>query len=241
MAQSKKRVSLQNTILVLFILIFLISYGLRVYNLEVSNNPMFGKKLNAGDIGYLYSSYILDKPDISALPAYGSPEAPITLVGYMDTESQATKEFFNVVFPQLEEEFIKTNKLRYYHKSYLTGEDYAQKTKRFSHAVALYCMANLKSREYYGALSAIVSSTEPDDYAMRYDIGKDEWNSCLQLAPAEIRNDIAEIERIGVSGMKQRLYIGIEGGGNKIIDGIPSHAFLRRNIRQYLFQIGESA
>lgn len=231
---------LYNFIILTIMIIYLVVIGIFLYQKEYGKDTFLRHKLDSLDLTYLYNLHISKTPNIDLLPSYGSPNASVTLIAYLDINSESSKFFINEIFPKLNEEFINTGKLRYYQKNYITEEDYRKKTNRFIYAKSLFCILEIDKDVYYDFYFDIIKKNHGIGfYAKKYNISNELLTDCMVNQEYDVlMEDILEVKRFGILGIKQKFYIGIEGKDNKIVDGVPSYTRFQRLIKQHLFNIG---
>ena len=243
MAKNKYKPMLLIFFFLAIMLAYLVVAGSFLYQKYLVENAPPGKKISLLDTSAIYDLYISNAPNIDYTPFYGNPGAKVTLIAYMDIYSPATKFYLDEIFPKIREEFINTGKLKYYQKSYITEEDSVKKTNRFIYTKLLYCVSKISKEAYYGVYFGLAKDKEKiTSYAEKYNISNKLLTDCIASQEFdEIKEDISEIKRLGISGIKQKFYLGIEGRNNKVFDGIPGYESFRRSIRQSILQIGEPA
>lgn len=73
--------------------------------------------------------------DVANYKVQGSPTAPVTLEIFSDYECPACGYFYTTVFPQFEDEFVKTGKVRVVHRDFpLPQHQYARLAARYANA-----------------------------------------------------------------------------------------------------------
>ena len=230
-------------VIIAMVFVFFVSVGYGYYKTEYSKRPVVQEKVEQQDIDYLYNFYLTGNPNINNRPYYGSGEAGITLIAYIDPTSESGRFFASDIMLQLEQEFVSPSKIRFYHKNYLTVDDMSEKTDRFIYAKSLSCFDSFKRESYYDFYFDILKTEDVDDIAgiaEKHGMEKDFFLECLEDGEfPEIKEDISEVDSYGILGITPRLYIGLEGADNTIIDGIPTYTRLRRTIRNYQTQIGD--
>ncbi|MBU0614888.1 MAG: thioredoxin domain-containing protein [Nanoarchaeota archaeon] len=237
----KRNQAIFNFIIIAFILAYLTVAGFVLYKRELSmnpNNPGVSSLLDIKNINYLYDAP--RDPNVDWIPFLGSENASVTFIAYLDIESQDSADFFNEDFQKIREEFINTQKIKYYQKHYITEEDYQQKTGRYRYVKTFLCVAKLDPEIYYDFyFDALTTKQGPEYYLDKYNISTEEMDNCISQEQEEMRYDILEIKNQGIIGKKQRFYLGIGGTDNNIMDGLPSYPTLSKSIKQYLFRVGD--
>ncbi len=223
------------------IFIIMIAVVVGFLTTEVGKKPIVAEKLQNRDYGYLYTFYATSDQSIDNRPYFGSPDAPITIIAYVDLDSDASRTFMRDIFPQLKKDYIDNGLVRYYPKFFLTVQDLEQKNERFIYVQYISCFLN-QSKDYYGLYLGMFNLTGAGDLpalAERFNISFDDAKSCADNARfGYITEDMSEVENSGMS-LNPRLYIGIEGKGNTIIDGIPPYRKLTRTIKEQQILLGE--
>src|SRR3989344_4709194 len=118
-------------VLLVCILLFMGIFALVFYQRMYANSSLLKGKVESLDTGYLYGFYVFGEPEIKDRSYYGSENASITIVAFMDVGQNSSKTFMSDIFPLLKREYIDTGKLRFYHKHYLTHDDVSGKSDRF--------------------------------------------------------------------------------------------------------------
>jgi len=211
--------------------------GFFLYQRELKNNPKLSN--NIFDSDNLVEFYSALEPNADNTPFLGNSDASVTLITYFDITSEDTNVFFSDFFPLIKEEFINEGKLRYYQKHYITDEDYQKKTDRYIYVKSMLCIAKLDKEKYYDVYFDILE-TKKDVmyYADKYNI-TGMVDCVLNEELEEIQLNIAEISKLGMLGIKQRLYLGIDGIDNQIIDGTPNYENFQREVKKMLFEVGD--
>ena len=226
----------------LFVIIFLAASAYNVYKKEYINNPSIKDNLKPFNTNHIYNFYVKNLPDISNRNYYGSPNASVTIIAFLDTDSESSKYFMGSIFPKIDEEFIRTGKIRFYGKNYLTTQDFAQKSNKFLYAAYLMCIKSIKEEKYYPFYFDMFKLKEIGQISgllAKYNLSKAMMDNCLQGKNFnEMNMDILEVENFGTAGISPRFYIGIGGIDNVILDGVPDYSKFNRTIRQQEFSIG---
>jgi len=211
--------------------------GIFLYQRELRDNPGMSQDiLDANNVIEFYSAL---EPSIENIPYYGNSDASITLIAYFDITSDETEDFFNEFFPLIKEEFINEGKLRYYQKHYIIEEDYQKKTDRYIYVKAMLCIAKIDQDKYYDVyFDMLETKKDVVYYANKYNISG-MVDCVLNDELEEIQLSISEIRKLGMLGIKQRFYLGLDGVDNQIIDGMPSYENFQRSVKKSLFEIGD--
>lgn len=205
-------------VIILIILVFMGLTGWGYYSTEFSKKPAIQEKLNTQDVDYLYNFYIEQQPSDLGRLWYGSDDASITLLVYLDPVAESTQHFFNDIWPFLEP-YVDDGKIRVMLKYYVTSQDMEEETESFIKAKGLSCIAGTDAEAHLEAFrSGNMSGTCGADLVIE---------------------DISEVEQFGMVGISPRFYIGIMHQDHTIIDGIPSWTRLQRVIRTYQTQLGD--
>ena len=240
MGKATKRLMLY--LIFLLVISFLAISAYTFYKKEYLNNALIKDNLKLFDTKYIYNFYIKFTPDINNRNYYGNPNASVTMTAFLDIDSQSSKYFMNNIFPKLEEEFIKTGKIKFYSKNYLTIQDFTQKNNKFLYAAYLMCVKSIKKEKYYSFyfdMFKLNGIEQISGLIGKYNLSKEMIDKCLQEKSFnEMNIDILEVENFGVAGISPRFYIGIDGIDNVILDGVPKYPEFNRTIRQQEFSIG---
>jgi protein-disulfide isomerase len=77
----------------------------------------------------------VEAPNVKGFKTSGAPMAPLTLEIYTDYQCPHCREFFLTVLPQINEEFVKTGKVRIVHRDYqLPQFQYSKLATRYANA-----------------------------------------------------------------------------------------------------------
>lgn len=227
-------------ILAIFIFFVLVVFGF--YNTEYRNNELVRDMIQFRDIKNFYDFYITSNPNIDGRSYYGSEDASITIIVYLDPSSESSRQFIKDILPQTMNDFINPRYARFYPKNYITMGDFNEKNERFIYAQSQLCVKQFKEdsfHDFYLELFDIESTDEIVELVKKYNISGKEFNECLKEQEfEELKQDMAEVEIYGIAG-NPRIYIGILGTDNTILDGIPNYIRFRRTIRDYQTTIGD--
>jgi hypothetical protein len=234
----------ENKLLVISIILFFI-FGYIVALSVVSfkqleeKTPFVKEKIDSGEFAYAYNFYLNENPSIASRPAYGNPNASVTMLAFLDIDSETSKKFIMDIFPKLKQDFIDTGKIKYYHKNYITSEDYKVKNNRYIYATTLSCIKMLKEDSYYDVYFELFkNSSNISSVVSKYNVSVDNFTYCLQNNEFdEIKEDMSEVENFGIP-FGQKFYIGYTANYNTGLDGIPSYTTFRRTINEYQMRIG---
>jgi hypothetical protein len=221
----------------------LIASGIFFYSIEVSNNPVVKEKIRNSDFKYLYRSYIFPRPNIENVPYYGSKNASIMFIAYLSIGSDASRHFMKDVFPLIKVNYTDKEKIRYYHKTYLTLEDINVRNDNFKYAVALSCVNKLKKEAYYPFYFDLFSINSTDNLyltAEKYKISRNQFTSCTSNPDMDLLyEDAFEIQNFGMIGINQRFYIGLTAVDSTALDGVPDYQKFETTLREYEIRIGD--
>lgn len=216
------------------------AYGL--YRKEYAQNPIVLNNVTAFDAKYIYNFYVGNIPDINGRIYYGSQNASITIVAYADLDSQASRYFMSEIFPNIEKDFIKTGKARYYHKNHITFTDLNGKNGRFEQAASLVCAGKIKKDDYYNIYFDVFkmkNTSEIKKLLLKYNISEYDIENCLKNENLNsLRTDAAEMENFGILGLNPVFYIGIGGKDNIIIQGTPGYAKFKQIFKEQEILLG---
>jgi hypothetical protein len=225
-----------NILLLIFIITFVIISANTLYQREIDKNPEFKKQLETLDFGGLIKD---DIPSTKFFSFLGNQDAPVTLISYLDIGSEETKNFIEGIMPQIKEEFINSGKINYYQKYYITNKDVETRNSRFIFTKTLFCVSMLDQKNYYNISFDLMKTKEINH--QKYNLSKDKLNSCIQNNNFDqINQDMLEMKRLNIIGVKQKLFLVSEGLPNQKMEGIPAYTPFRRMIIQKLFSAGEA-
>jgi len=221
--------------------LYMIMVAIGFYSTETDKKPVVKEKLESKDYDYLFDFYFTSDPKIENRAYIGSSDAPITIIAYIDLQSDVSQEFISDIFPDLKKDYIDTGIARYYHKNFITIEDYQQKNERFIYAKYLICFID-QEKDYYRFYLDLFNVSNPDeilDLAENYNISDVGIKECVKKEEfIEIIEDISEVENAGMS-LNPRFYIGLFGKDNIIIEGIPSYRKFIRSIKDNQILLGD--
>ena len=232
----RKNILIISTILIL-ILIFFVARSVQFYNEEMQN-PIISSNLANFNVNYLYQSYVSAEPNINDRPYYGADGAEITMTGYLDLKSNSSKYFYLYIFPKIDDEYIKTGRLKFYAKYYLTKEDINEKNEKFMSALYIECTKKINV-SYYNFYFDLINKGNQAVLILYNLTNNDEFQKCIKISePAALFIDVSEVQNFGMLGMNPRFYMGLEGKSNIILEGVPSYSIFNHTIRQQKFLIG---
>jgi hypothetical protein len=232
-------------IMFLLIISAAIAYSYAAFSSSVKSMGLIDNKNQdlKGMFGFLYSNYTAYAPSTDYRYYYGNEKASITIVAFNDLSSSSSKKFMKEVFPQIKSEYLDNGNARFYPKYALTKEDFAERNERFIYAQSFACFEDLdKARafDFYLKLADISSSSEIPRLVDEFNISNKTFSECIDSREfPEIKQDMLEMDRLGIVGLNQIFYIGILGRDNKIVSGSSGFDVFRRTIRQYQIQVGD--
>src|SRR3989338_138732 len=225
----------------IIIAMLIIAAGAVFYKIRYEPNPLF-KESGLLQSQKFYDLSIYFNPDINSANYYGSEDAGVTIIAFLDMHSDSSKYFMKEIFPKIKQEYIDSGNAKYYNKSYITMGSINKKDADFEYSIALECIKKTSAEKYYDAYFGIFSSPAGDirETLINHNIFMDKYQDCLGEEDTlnELYKNAIEIENLGIVGIGQRFYIGIAGSDNTVLDGIPSYAKFNRTIRQYEMQLG---
>lgn len=232
-----KKLSISMILLLMFV--YIVAVTVSSFKELEQKTPVIKEKIDTGEYEYVYAFYLNNNPKIVSRPAYGNPNASITVLAFLDIDSESSKKFIREVFPRLKQDFIETGKVKYYHKNYITSDDYRERNKRYIYATTLSCIKMLKEDNYYDIYFEIINdSSNISSIIAKYNVSISNFTYCLQNNEFdEIKEDMSEVENFGIP-FGQKFYIGFMANYNTGIDGIPSYTVFRRTINEYQMRIG---
>ena len=213
------------------------------YNTEYEKKPIIKDKIESMNTGYLYDFYIAGYPNIENRDYYGSKNASITMVAFLDIGSNASRYFISKVFPKLKMEYIDKSKVRFYSKEYLIKDDVSGKSDKFIYAKSLSCVNQIKKDSYYEFYFNMFNLSDSGQISMltdKYNIDSNLFKDCMDKLDFEnIKEYYSEIENFGLVGIVPVFYIGINGRSNTILFGVPGFEKFNRTIRQFEVMVGD--
>jgi protein-disulfide isomerase len=223
----------------IFLITLISVYAL--YKIEINHKVAIKDKLNSKDFEYLYDFYITRTPIIDNRPFFGNKNADINLIGYLEFNSEESKYFILEVFPKIEKDYIKNGKMRFFHKNYVTKNDFKEQNENFFYAVSLNCVEEIKSEIFWDFYFDLfnIDLKEIKILLKKYNISEKKFSDCLKNPNLDvIKEDSSEVENFDIVGMNPKFYIGI-GRDNSDIYGVPSYERFKRVIRQYQLIMGD--
>jgi hypothetical protein len=233
----KKRFVIYSFVLAVLVLVV---FNVINYKSDYDNQPVADETRLIAP--YLYNFYVSSNPDIKNRPYYGSEDASITMIAFLDIDSEISKNFIEGIFPRIKEDHIDNENLKYYHKNYITLEDIKEQNNNFRYSMALLCISKIKREKYYDFYFDIFNIDIKDIQKLlrKYKIPRNKYDDCTkeQENLDQLYRDALEIENLGMVGINQRFYIGISGRDNTVLSGIPKYDKFQNTIRQYEIQLG---
>lgn len=227
--------------LLLFLLISIILSSYFIFNKEIDKKPILKKKIETRDIEYLYDFYINPNPNIQEKVYLGFDDAPIKIIAYLDINSDASRYFLAKIYPELYSSYIQTGKIKFYPKIHISIEDVNNKNDKFIYATTLQCIRQLKNEKYFDIYFKLYN-TSPENILQlitKYNISSESYTQCKEnLDNEDFIEEVSEIENLGLQGISQRFYIGINNDLT-ILDGVPSINKFKQTIKQYQIMIGD--
>jgi len=136
-------------------------------------------------------------------PFKGSANAPVTLVEFTDYECSFCARHVKETFPQLERDYVATGKVKYVFRNFPLESIHKQSFK--AHEAATCAADQGKFWEMHDRLFASQPALTPDQligYAQAVGLNAGQFQACFSADrhAAEIRKDISEGEKAGVTG-----------------------------------------
>lgn len=247
--------------LTLFLLAYIVLIATGFAKTEFEKKPLAKELIEEGNVAGLYDFYLSTTPDITKRPWYGSENASITIIVYLTPTSSASKTFMKEYLPQLERDYITEGKVKLIYKNYLTSIDVQEKSDTFLYAQAFSCVSKIYPEQYYPLLVAMYNTGEKPEKSETEKIEEEvetmlqttmqttnnvstealsNFNGCLNGDPlTEPLYDLSEVENFGINGILPRIYIGINGRGNTLLNGLPKYEKIKKTIRDYQVRLGD--
>ncbi len=136
-------------------------------------------------------------------PFKGSANAPVTLVEFTDYECSFCARHVKETFPQLARDYIETGKVKYVFRNFPLESIHKQSFK--AHEASTCAADQGKFWEMHDRLFASQPALTPDQligYAQTLGLNAGQFQACFSADrhAAEIRKDISEGEKAGVTG-----------------------------------------
>ena len=213
------------------------------YQREYASNPIIQQNISPFSTRYVYDFYVSSTPNINGRSYYGSKNASITIIAFMDIGSEPSKYFIREMFPQIEHDYINAGEAKIYFKNYITAQDFQDKTERFLYAQALSCVESGKKESYYQFYFDLFDTNGTKELKNLLDkntISRDRFDACINKQDYKnILIDMSETENFGIVGITPRFYIGLDGRDNSVIEGVPAYTKFKRAIKEYQITVGE--
>lgn len=201
------------------------------------------KAVLSGDILYTYQTYVIPAPDVDNLSPYGNANAPLMAVVYLDPESDTSRQFVEEVLPRLDQDYIESGKLKLYFKHHITSEELKGEGNKYKYIKALYCVEQLAEDSYFDFYFELIQTggkAELQELAEEHGILVEAFEECLENQDNnKIMEQMKEVERLGMTYLSPRIYVGLSPRDSTIINGIPRYERLKQKIRNYQIQFGD--
>ncbi|TAL56833.1 MAG: hypothetical protein EPN86_02425 [Nanoarchaeota archaeon] len=231
-------------ILMIFVTMFLLALSFAGFLISASSSvPYTKEKITQGNFTNLFNLYFTGNPALDNRPCYGNPNATITLVEYSRPNSGASREFYANDFQELESNYIRNGKLKLCHKNHISLGEYNEKADTFKYALALSCvnkMAGDRYMKFYLMLQNTSGPGEINNVASSLGISSQDFQTCMNSSDDEqVREDAAEVDRFGMTGVMPRYYLSMDGFDSTTINGVPPIDDLKRAIKRYEVVLGD--
>lgn len=223
------------------IIVFMIFFVISTLKSELINKPILKDKIDQKEYTDIYNFYSNTKPSINNLEEYGSKNASITMVVYIDPTSKNIDYFLENIFPTIKKEYIDTNNVKFYFKNYITNLDLKEKSERYIKVKTINCIYKIKKEKYYNFIFQMKSNEyKIDEFMNQNNISSQQFYSCLNNQSLnKMKEDVSEIYQLGLVGLNPRIYIGIKNTENTIINGIPNIDRIKKVIRDKKITLGK--
>lgn len=223
----------------IIIIVLIVASGIYGYKKEERFRSYIKANLTFSDI---YEIYLKNTPTISNENYfYGDENASIIFIAYLDFSSESSKMFIDEIFPGLKEEFIDTGKIKFYHKSHISFDDYDKKSESFIYSKSLSCARLIKNNAEFDFYFELFNTSlkELPELVDKYNIPKEEFIECIKNDNLEdIRQDIIDIEKSDILGIKPVFYVGINDPTTRIV-GITRYETFKKTIQDFQRQLGD--
>ncbi len=227
---------LKSAFLIAAIGIFMAFAALTFAGREMEKKPLLEEKLRGEGILSLAGFYLFFAPEQGERPYIGGSGAPITIAAYLAPGTESSTKFFSETLPPIRSEFADTGKARVYLRHFVTMDDYQGKTEIFIKSKKLDCIMRLAPENYALAFEQAADAAFGED---SYGAPDEKLAQCLGGPLSKtLLQDITETEHFG-GGVAPRMYVGIKGRGNSVIEGIPNPDSLRRKLQDYRILLGD--
>ena len=146
---------------------------------------------------------------------YGNASAPISIITYSGFTCSACKKYYNEIFLQIEKEYINKNKVKYYHKTFLSKADLKNNNTEFKLSNALFCVKQRNPAKYWEFYKLLFSKNVAE----------------IESQDCGFDNEIDERIFFGINE-QPTIIVGINGRQNTLIYGLPTWHKLNKTIRQ---------
>ena len=218
---------------------FFLAFVLVLYSIDYTKQQ-FAE--NIFDTPYAHRLYKSSNLNIKGQPYYGDAKASITFAAFIDTSSEASRDFIGKIFPLLKKDYFDSGIARFYHKPYISIRDIEERNSNFEALMILECIKKIKKEEYYAVYINMLLKNITDGRRIAYShkIPVASYNKCMysnESLKALYKNAL-EIESLGIVGINQRFYIGIEGSDNTLLEGVQPYEEFQQAIRQQEIKVG---
>lgn len=140
---------------------------------------------------------------VADAPFKGNPNAAVTLVEFTDYQCGFCSRYIKEAFPQIDHDYIQTGKLKYVFRNFPLESMHQQAFK--AHEAAACAGDQGKFWQMHDLLFTKQSELSPPQlitYAQTLSLDRGKFQSCFDAGShtAQIRRDIAEGEKAGVTG-----------------------------------------
>jgi protein-disulfide isomerase len=160
--------------------------------------------------------------NITGRPSKGSPQASVVMVEFTDFQCPYCASYLASIFPQLDNDYIKTGKIRYVVKNLPLQQIHPQ---AYQAAIAAMCAADQgRFWEMHDRLFAHQRQLGPDQlekYASEAGVDKGKFKTCVaNRAPeAMIREDMTEATQARVGGTPSFMLATAGADGVSLVPG----------------------
>ena len=161
-------------------------------------------------------------------PIKGSKDAPVTIIEFSDYQCPYCERFYIQTFPQIEENYIKTGKVKFVYRDFPLGShQFAQKA-----AEASECADEQgKFWEYQDKIfknQQLLDTPNLKQYAKDLELDTAKFNDCLDSGKmtSEVQKDLKDGQSYGVNGTPAFFINGI------LVSGAQSYATFQEIIDQ---------
>ena len=160
--------------------------------------------------------------NIAGRPSKGSPQATVVMVEFTDFQCPYCASYRASIFPQIENDYIKTGKIRYIVKNLPLQQIHPQ---AYQAAIAAMCAADQgRFWEMHDRLFAHQRQLNPEQlekYAAEAGVDKGKFKSCVASRAPEalIREDMGEASQARVGGTPAFMIATAGTDGGTVIPG----------------------